>query len=213
MDGDDLDQGEPQNMLVIDPNDQNAEYQQMDEMNGQFGPNDAPYHAHDDPNLVPRDVIPEEENERTQDSAMLNRITEERDDTRKGDSNYDMSSKSSPPKALGSGSKQNLKPNKNEDDYESDYEDPIETKPFENTANNEPVDQSDVLKMIAKPVDRPTTRNPRMASRGQSAKSHNRDESMGEMNHSDIKDDPESSKIDQEIKGDGFGFELPGDSD
>lgn len=71
-------------MLVIDPSNQPAnEYGQMD---GMFGNGlRAPYHAHNDNNLVPRDVIVEDENERTQDSALI-RITEEREDTKQGNS-------------------------------------------------------------------------------------------------------------------------------
>lgn len=74
-------------MLVIDPSNEPVnEYGQMAEMDGIFGNGiRAPYHAHNDNNLVPRDVIVEDENERTQDSALI-RITEEREDTKQGKS-------------------------------------------------------------------------------------------------------------------------------
>lgn len=77
---------EVQNMLVIDPsNDPNQEYAPTNEMDGgMFNHNmEAPYHAHNDNNLVPRDVIVEDENERTQDSALI-RITEEKEETKQG---------------------------------------------------------------------------------------------------------------------------------
>lgn len=75
-------------MLVIDPsNDPNQEYAPINEMEGMFGNGiQAAYHAHGDANLVPRDVIVEDENERTQDSALI-RITEEREDTKQGKKN------------------------------------------------------------------------------------------------------------------------------
>ena len=81
MEEENLDQGETQNMLVIDPNeDPNQDYAPMNEMGGPFG-NQPPFSGHGNGNLVPRDVIPEEENERTQDSALL-KITEEREETK-----------------------------------------------------------------------------------------------------------------------------------
>lgn len=81
MEEDNLDQGETQNMLVIDPTGgPHQDYGPMNEMGGPFG-NQPSYAAHGDGNLVPKDVIPEEENERTQDSALL-KITEEREETK-----------------------------------------------------------------------------------------------------------------------------------
>ena len=110
---------------------------------------------------------------------------------------------------------QEHKENDEDEEYEEEYENPIETKPFENTANQEPSNQEDVLKMINNPVERPTTRNPRMATRGGSRGNQDLDksksESMGEM-HRKVDNDPESLKIEQEIKG-GAGFALPNDSD
>lgn len=205
-------------MLVIDPNEEpNEDYSQPNEMDAAFMHKKAPYSAHNDANLVPRDVIPEEENERTQDSAML-RITEEREETKKGSSNYDANSDASPLKGsdLNRINKQNSekykKQSNDDDEYEEDYEDPIETKPFQNTTEKEPTNQEDILKMINQPVDRPTTRNPRMArgaSRGQKL-ANDKHEDMGDMHRDN--EDPESLKINKEIKGNS-GFQLPGDSD
>lgn len=144
-----------QNMLVIDPtNDPESAYNPYQDVEGMFGQNmEAPYHARNDDNLIPRDVIPEDENERTQDSAMI-KITEEREDTR--NSYMDNKSQSQTP---------NKPQEQEEDDYEDDYEDdePVETKPFENNQEEAtPVNQEEYLKMLQNPVDRPGTRNPRM---------------------------------------------------
>jgi hypothetical protein len=204
-------------MLVIDPNDlPNDDYNPENEMSGPFGLKSAPYHVHGDSNLVPRDVIPEEENERTQDSVMMRRITEEREDTKKGSSNQDIISENSPIKFKNFKDSGIGKEDEKEydDDYEEDDDEPIQTKPFQNVEDSgEQIDQEKYLQMMNRPVERPTTRNPRMsrgASRGQKENDHNKDESMGEI-HRDEKD-PAAVKIQQEIKGKS-GFELPDDSD
>lgn len=77
------DQGETQNMLVIDPQDRpNDAYAPISEMDEIFEANKlAHFQYQNSKNLMPRDVIVEEENERTQDSALL-RITEEKEETK-----------------------------------------------------------------------------------------------------------------------------------
>lgn len=160
-----------QNMLVIDPNnDPNEDYAPSNEMEGMFGQSmQAPYHAHNDANLVPRDVIQEDENERTQDSALI-KITEEREETKHASSNQDLNSQSSPQKSQIIKAQEN---NSDEEKYDEDYEDeePIPTKPFENnTVKDEPINQEEYLKLINNPVDRPTTRNPRMQRKGDKSK-------------------------------------------
>jgi len=203
-------------MLVIDPSSEaNNDYGPINEMEGPFGQQRGKYTVHSDNNLVPRDVIPEEENERTQDSALL-KITEEREETKKGSSTHDLNSESSPMKVYqdtkDDGSKNVYQDY--EEDYEDDDEEPVPTKPFEKPKDfEETVSQEEVLHMINKPVERPTTRNPRMqrvSNRNEKDELSNKNESMGEM-HRDEKD-PESLKIQNEWKG-GKGFELPSDSD
>jgi hypothetical protein len=214
-----------QNMLVIDPtSDPNEDYAPSNDMEGMFGQNiQAPYHAHNDSNLVPRDVIQEDENERTQDSALI-RITEEKEETKQASSYHDLQSQSSPPKST------HLKVNDNNSDDDDRYDDdddedevdevdevdeePISTKPFENKiVQDGPINQDEYLKMINNPVERPTTRNPRMQRKGDNSKDsepsnrHN-EGSLGDVDQKESS--PHTKKLETEIKG---GFEFPDDSD
>ena len=207
-----------QNMLVIDPtNDPNQEYNPYNDGEGMFGQNvQAPYHAHNDANLVPRDVIPEDENERTQDSALI-KITEEREDTKHASSNQDINSQSSPPQKTSQMEEhedKNEEENEYEDEYEDDYEDeePVKTKPFENKQEeNAQIDQEEYLKMMNKPVDRPHTRNPRMQRKGKESEEAENRHNEGSLGDIEQKEDSSTfKKIENEIKG---GFELPDDSD
>lgn len=197
-------------MLVVDPENQPAEdYAPNNEMDGMFGnPQKAPYSAHGDANLVPRDVIPEEENERTQDSALI-KITEEREDTKNLSSAQDPHSESSPVKYYedNKGEEQDY-----DEDYENDYEeekDQVPTKPFDNgEQHSKPMTQEEVLKMINSPVERPTTRNPRMQRDGSKNKKEHvqKEENLGDTGQEG--NEPTTNQIQQDIKG---GFELPGD--
>lgn len=101
----------------------------------------------------------------------------------------------------------------NDENYDEEYEEePVPTKPFDgNKSQDPPNSQEDVLKMINNPVERPTTRNPRMqrkADRG--SNQAQREEGLGDFG--EFENNPESLKIKEEIKGVN-GFELPGDSD
>lgn len=189
-------------MLVIDPSNNPAEaYNQFNESEGMFGQNmNAPYHAHNDDNLIPRDVIPEDENERTQDSALI-RITEERDDTRNSNQDNQSQSLIIP------------KTEDKDDNYEDDYEDedPVPTKPFDDHQNEAaPVDQQEYLRLLQTPSDRPHTRNPRMQRDGSKTNESKSKpvENLGSFEEK--QNNKESNKIEKEIKG---GFELPDDSD
>lgn len=108
-----------------------------------------------------------------------------------------MGSQSSPdkpsPDEKTSGNKHNIAhhdeyDNEEEDKYDDDnYEDeePVPTKPFDNSMPAEaPVDQSEVLKMISNPVERPSTRNPRMQRNGERKK--NTDNNYNEGSLGDI---------------------------
>ena len=198
-------------MLVIDPsNEPGEDYAPTNEMEGMFAQNrGSHFHGQNSKNLVPRDVIVEEENERTQDSALL-RITEEREETKQGQSQKDLNSEASPPqKQLHT----NDEDEQNEDKYEEDYEDePVPTKPFDNrSAEEASSNQEDILKMINNPVERPTTRNPRMQRNEARSKKHeNKGNESGEFDKRP--QDAESLKIQKEIGGHS-NFELPDDDD
>lgn len=196
-------------MLVIDPsNEPGAEYAPMSEMDGMFGRGGA-FHGQNNKNLVPRDVIVEEENERTQDSALL-RITEEREETKQAQSQKDLNSDASPPKKQ---YQANEDDDQNDDNYEDDYEDePVPTKPFDNKQAEElSSNQEDILKMINNPVERPTTRNPRMQRNETRSKKH---ESKGDESGEFDKQpqDAEALMMQKEIGGHS-NFELPDDDD
>lgn len=198
-------------MLVIDPtNDPGAEYAPMSEMDGMFGRGaGAHFHSQNNKNLVPRDVIVEEENERTQDSALL-RITEEREETKQAQSQKDLNSDASPPKTS---FKVNEDDEQNDENYEDDYEDePVPTKPFNNKQAEEVAsNQEDILKMINNPVERPTTRNPRMQRNETRSKKH---ESKGdESGEFDQKPQNASALMAQKEIGGHSNFELPDDDD
>ena len=197
-------------MLVIDPsNEPGEDYAPMNEMDGMFAQNrGGHFHGQNNKNLVPRDVIVEEENERTQDSALL-RITEEREETKQGQSQKDLNSEASPPQKQHT----NEEDEHNGDNYEEDYEDePVPTKPFENKSVEEAsANQEDLLKMINNPADRPTTRNPRMQrSEARSKKHESKGHESGEFDKRP--QDVESLKIQKEIGGHS-NFELPEDDE
>lgn len=66
-----------------------------------------------------------------------------------------------------------------------------------------------MLKMGNNPVDRPSTRNPRMQRNGErSQKSNHNEGSLGETEQQELS--PHSKKLQDEIKG---GFDFPADSD
>lgn len=200
-------------MLVIDPtSDPSQEYNPYNESEGMFGQNiEAPYHAHNDANLIPRDVIQEDENERTQDSALI-KITEEREETKQShkgitsQSNLDAKSQITPPKI-----EENILEN---DGYEDDYEEdePVPTKPFQNkTADEGPINQEEYLQMLSNPVNRPSTRNPRMQrdkSENKNKENRANEESLGDIGQKE--ENANLNKINEEIKG---GFTLSNDSE
>lgn len=177
--GQDEQQQDVQNMLVIDGADQPTDdYAPNEEMNGMFSNNNHPQYSAHNGNLIPRDVIPEDENERTQDSALI-RITEEHEETRQvtilhslikqpiltfcspgkrfheinespDKSSQDKQDISDIQRKNVSNDNQNDEEQKYEDDYEEDDEEPVPTKPFENNDEDErQVDQAEYLKMLA----------------------------------------------------------------
>lgn len=156
-DEDDQPQEEVQNILSLDNQQDfgyNNEYQDDDPDNN-YRQMQAEGNYH---NMNPRDVIEEEENERTQES-FVNKTTEGKD-TAKG------SSKRIETKANHS---EHFEHNDDEDNYEDDYEEePVPTKPFDNSFSEKiPVNQEDILKAASGPIERPTTRNPRMQRRAE----------------------------------------------
>lgn len=197
-------------MLVIDPSDQpQNDYGPINEMDGIFGHNKMPMYGAHNGNLIPRDVIQEDENERTQDSALI-KITEEREETKQASSNQDINSQGSPMKNFKS-MKEEDEEQKYDDDYDDD-EEPVPTKPFDNSlSKDQSVDQAEVLKMINNPVERPTTRNPRMQRNGEKSKEAENRQNEGELGDFEAKEsNPNDKKIKQEIQGNS-GFQLPDD--
>ena len=198
-------------MLVIDPSEQpQNDYGPINEMDGIFGHNNMPMYGAHNGNLIPRDVIQEDENERTQDSALI-KITDEREETKQASSNQDVNSQSSPAKNF-TNMKEDEEEQKYDDDYEDDDEEPVPTKPFDNSLPNEqPMDQAEVLKMISNPVERPTTRNPRMQRNGEKSKETENRQNEGDLGDLEAKEsNSDDKKIKQEIQGNS-GFQLPGD--
>jgi hypothetical protein len=198
-------------MLVIDPSEQpQNDYIQNNEMDGIFRNNNMPMYGAHNGNLIPRDVIQEDENERTQDSALI-KITEEREDTKHASSNQDLNSQGSPLKNFQSMKEEDEEQKYNED-YEDDEEEPVPTKPFDvSMQKDQSVDQAEVLKMINNPVERPTTRNPRMQRNGGKSRESENRQNEGDLGNLDAKvSNSNDKKIKHEIQGNS-GFQLPDD--